>query len=313
MLTGRARPDTRAEALAGSRPPVLATEDLLLLVALAGGFALGHWHRMPRRGLWATRASILLLVGSLGVYLSGEGPISPLGVLLPSLAVAAALVGGTVLLVRVLARKRSRDPRPARGKLNRSSWLFPPAILTSLLLGYALGSFVPSLRPGGPPGIEVFLFVLLFLVGWDAHVDLHALKQVPLPLAGAILGSLLATPLLFLLTGEAWNVSLATTFAFSWYTLAGPAVSQAVSPTAGLIAFLVNFLREDLTMLSAPWLGAFAGAEGIAACGGAASMDTTLYFVTTYGRRDAATLGLAVGTVLTLLAPVLLSLLLSGV
>ncbi len=283
------------------------------MVALAGGFALGRAHALPRQGLWATRASILLLVGSLGLYLSGEGPISPLGVLLPSLLVAATLVGVTTLLVRLLAGRRSRVPRGARGKLTRSSWLFPPAILASLLVGYALGSFLPSLRPGGPPGIELFLLALLFLVGWDAHVNLHSLKQAPLPLAGAILGSLLVTPLLFLLTGEGWNVSLATTFAFSWYTLAGPAVSQAVSPTAGLIAFLVNFLREDLTMLSAPWVGAFAGAEGIAACGGAASMDTTLYFVTTYGRRDAATLGLAVGTVLTLLAPVLLGVLLSGI
>ncbi len=289
------------------------TEDLLLLVALAGGFALGRAHPLPRQGLWATRATILLLVGSLGVFLSGEGPISPLGVLLPSLLVAAVLVGATTLLVRVISGSRSRTPRPVRGKLTRSSWLFPPAILSSLLVGYALGSLLPSLRPGGPPGIELFLLALLFLVGWDAQVNLHSLKQAPLPLAGAFLGALLATPLLLLLTGEAWNVALATTFAFSWYTLAGPAVSQAVSPTAGLIAFLVNFLREDLTMLTAPWLGAFAGAEGIAACGGAASMDTTLYFVTTYGRKDAAALGLAVGTVLTLLAPILLGVLLSGI
>ena len=292
---------------------MLGTEDLLLLVALAGGFALGRAHPFPRGGIWPTRASILLLVGALGLYLSGEGPISPLAVLLPSLAVAAVLVGVTTLLVRGLVGGRSRSPRTARSKLTRSSWLFPPAILASLVFGYALGSFVPPLRAGGPPGIEIFLLALLFLVGWDAHVNLHSLRQAPLPLAGAILGSLLATPLLLLLTGEAWNVSLATTFAFSWYTLAGPAVSQAVSPTAGLIAFLVNFFREDLTMLTAPWLGAFAGAEGIAACGGAASMDTTLYFVTAYGRKDAATLGLAVGTVLTLLAPVVLGILLSGV
>lgn len=292
---------------------MVVSEDLLLLVALAGGLALGRAHPLPRQGLWVTRASILLLVGSLGLYLSGEGPISPLGVLAPSMVVAAAMVGATILLVRALSGRNARIPRPVHGRLTRSSWLFPSAILSSLILGYGLGALAPSLRPGGPPGIELFLLALLFLVGWDAHLDLRSLRQAPLPLLGAVLGALLAAPLLILLTGEAWNVSLATTFAFSWYTLAGPAVSQAVSPTAGLIAFLVNFLREDLTMLTAPWVGPFAGAEGIAASGGAASMDTVLYFVTTYGRKDAAALGLAVGTVLTLLAPILLGVLLSGV
>src|SRR5208282_2778243 len=102
--------------------------------------------------------------------------------------------------------------------------------------------------------------------------------------------------------GTAAPVAFATTFAFGWYTLAGPLVGARAGAALGLLAFLTNFLREDLTMLLSPVIGPRMRGEGLAALGGATSMDTTLYFVTRYGDRDAGSLALASGLILTVVA-----------
>jgi uncharacterized membrane protein YbjE (DUF340 family) len=101
------------------------------------------------------------------------------------------------------------------------------------------------------------------------------------------------------------KLALATTLGFGWYTLTGPIVATRLGATAGLLAFLTNFLREDLTMLLSPSLGPRLGPEALTAWGGATSMDTTLYFVTRYGDPDSGSLALASGLVLTLAASLL--------
>jgi uncharacterized membrane protein YbjE (DUF340 family) len=48
------------------------------------------------------------------------------------------------------------------------------------------------------------------------------------------------------------------------------------------------------------------GGEGLSALGGATAMDTTLYFVTRYGDRNAGSLALASGLILTVAASLVL-------
>jgi uncharacterized membrane protein YbjE (DUF340 family) len=288
-----------------------AFSELLLAGALGLGLALGRVWPFPARCSALTRACILLLVGALGVTLASEPSLGLLQLLLPALGAAVAMLAVAVLVVRGVRRPRAdRVSAPSEPRTS-SPWALPAAIVAGVVIGYLVGTASPGLRAPAGTAVEVFLLALLFLVGWEAKLELKALRELPLPFLAGLLASAAGAVVLFLLTGEPWRVAFASTLAFGWYTLAGPAVAQAVSPVAGTLAFLVNFLREDLTMVSAPWVGRWAGAPAIAASGGATSMDTTLYFVTRYGRRDAAALALAVGTLFTLLAPVLLALLLA--
>jgi uncharacterized membrane protein YbjE (DUF340 family) len=110
------------------------------------------------------------------------------------------------------------------------------------------------------------------------------------------------------LTGVSPPVAFATTFAFGFYSLAGPLVTAQAGVTLGIVAFLTNFLRENLTMIAAPSTGPTVRAEGLAAMGGATAMDTTLYFVVRYGDPEGAGLALATGLTLTLVASLLLPL-----
>ena len=48
-------------------------------------------------------------------------------------------------------------------------------------------------------------------------------------------------------------------------------------------------------MVLAPWAGDRLKGEGLTALGGATAMDTTLYFITRYGDREAGSLALTSG------------------
>ncbi len=297
---------------------MLGWEEGLLYVAVAAGYLTSRRWAPPKQLETASRLTVLLLVGALGMVLEGAGPISPAGVLLPSVALALGLVGSSILFAYLLGGRpasgapdpegSSKGPAPPGGRGH--ALVFPGVILVALLFGYVVASF------GRPPGawgndlIEVFLLLLLFQVGWEIRLSRAALRALPIPLGAAALSAVAVAVPAALLMGIPLRTSFAIVGAFGWYTLAGPLVSQSAGPTLGLVAFLANFLRENFTMVSAPAVGRRAGAEAMTAAGGATAMDTTLFFVTTYGRRDAGGLALASGTVLTLLVPLLLGLLL---
>ena len=146
------------------------------------------------------------------------------------------------------------------------------------------------------------LCALLALVGFDIPLKLSGLRDVWVPLTAATVGALAAAAIFAVADRLALSAALATSLAFGFYSLAGPLVASRAGALLGLLAFLTNFLREDLTMLLAPSLGRRLRGPGLAALGGATAMDTTLYFVTRYGDEDAGSLALASGLILTIAA-----------
>ncbi len=62
-------------------------------------------------------------------------------------------------------------------------------------------------------------------------------------LAGLVLSPILRVPL---------RASLAVALGFGWYTFDGPAVAAYAGPYLGVMAFLANFLREQLTFAVVP-------------------------------------------------------------
>jgi len=296
----------------GSRPgraDAFVAFDPFLYVALGAGIAAGRIVRW--RSPWvgrATRLTIVVLVAFLGTLLDGV-PFASLLISVPvALALAVSLLGATAGVYLLLARREAGPTPSARPVGTRERVPFGIVLIATLLAGFALGHFatLPSSL-----GITGALYVLLALVGFDLKLQWIGLRQLAAPLTSAVAAAAGCAIAFALFSGTAWSVSFATTFAFGWYTLAGPLVAARAGTLLGILAFLTNFFRENLTMVASPYVGRRLRGPGLAALGGATSMDTTLYFVTRYGDADAGSLSLASGLVLTLAAGLLLPALLA--
>jgi uncharacterized membrane protein YbjE (DUF340 family) len=278
--------------------------DVYLYVAFGAGVVAGQLTRW--RSPWIDRAilsDVVALVFFLGVLLAAASPTHLLVAIPLALGLVLLTLGLTIGLTLVLPR---RPPVPGTGNRPRPIAAF---IVLALVAGYAAGRWV--VLPGGT-AVTVTLIVLLALVGFNLRFSLNALRTAPTPLVAAIIGAIVAAPLFTLLTGCPLRASLATTLGFGFYSLAGPLVTTAIGPVAGLVAFLTNFFRENLTMVTAPWAGPRIRAEGLTAMGGATTMDTTLYFVTAYGDADAGSMALASGLTLTVVASLAIPLVLAA-
>ncbi len=250
---------------------------------------------------WTARsalATVVVLIFLLGGTLSAAAPAD----LLRAIPYAVGLVVVVMALTVAVARLLGHRP----GKLGSGPARFPiyvPIFLAALVVGYALGRAVP-----GPyaTALPWSLYVLLFLVAFDLRLNYDALRHLGAPLASAAIGAVGGALLFGLAVGMNLQIALASGLGFGWYSLAGPLVAARFGAAAGLIAFLSNFLREDLTMILAPEVGPRVGAETLTAMGGATTMDTTLFFVTRYGDRNAGSLALASGLILTVAASILI-------
>lgn len=277
--------------------------DLFIYAAFGLGLALGHLTRW--RSPWVDRATvvdIVVLVFFLGTLLAAL----PAAHLLEAIPLALGLVGLllaiTVGLTLVLPR---RAPEPGNRRPPRPLGAF---VIGSLVVGYVVGAAV---RIEGQEALTVSLYVLLALVGFNLRFSWSALRTTPTPVVSAVVGAAVSAPVFALATGISLRTAFASTFGFGFYSLAGPLVTTAIGPVAGLVAFLTNFFRENITMLSAAWVGPRIHAEGLTAMGGATTMDTTLYFVTAYGDATAGSMALASGLTLTVLASLAIPLILA--
>jgi len=283
--------------------------DPFLYVAFGIGFLAGRFVRVP--GPWVGRATlgtIFVLVGLLGASLAGV-PILALVETLPvALGFAALILGLTAGAYWLLARRDDGAAPRASGAASAERVPISIALLAALLIGFGLGR---ALQFPFSSGIPWALYALLALVAFGLQLSAESVRRAWVPILAAGLGAVGAAVLLSTAVGTALPDSLATSLAFGWYTLAGPLVAERAGPTLGLLAFLTNFLREDLTMLLSPVVGRRLRGEGLAALGGATSMDTTLYFVTRYGDERSGGLALASGLVLTVAASLLLPLVLA--
>jgi len=96
--------------------------------------------------------------------------------------------------------------------------------------------------------------------------------------------------------------AMAVSAGFGWYTLAGPLVGQLLGAEWGALGFVVNFLRELLTILTVS-LTSKGGKNVPVAVGGATTMDTTLPVIVRYSGSEALITSFSSGFVLSLVAP----------
>lgn len=283
----------------------MAGIDPWLYIAFGLGYLAGRL--LPWRSPWigrATLGTIFALVLFLGDELASSSAAALLLTIPLALGLAVLLLALTAGIAWTMRAPLLRPRSPGRVAVPYLGLLF----LGALLLGYALGRntsvpLAPLLTPA--------LYLLLALVAFDLKLTAAGLRRVAIPLTAAIAGAALAALIFSLGTGAGARLTLASSFAFGWYTLAGPLTAERLGATAGLLAFLTNFFRENLTMVLAPAIGPRAGPEVLTAMGGATAMDTTLFFVTEYSDKDAGALALGSGFVLTVCASLVLPLILS--
>jgi uncharacterized membrane protein YbjE (DUF340 family) len=283
--------------------------DPFLYVAFVLGLIAGRLTH--RRSRWVPRAlvlTVIVLVGLLGASLN-DVAIGSLAVMVPvALGFAILILGLTAVASLLLARLRPTNPPPTPSAQARERFPLSLILIAAVLGGFGLGHVVNV-----PTGytIEWALYVLLALVAFDLPLNWTGLRSVWVPLTAATTAALVAGALFAVVAGIALPVAMGTSLAFGWYTLAGPLVLARAGAVLGLLAFLTNFLRENLTMVLSPVVGRRLRGEGLTALGGATAMDTTLYFVTRYGDRDAGSLALASGLILTVAASLIVPLVLA--
>jgi len=153
------------------------------------------------------------------------------------------------------------------------------------------------------------LILLLFVMGFMFGADREAMAKlrraglkilvIPFSIAlGSVVGGLVGGYVL----GIGIVGSMAVSAGFGWYTLAGPLVGQLFGAELGALGFVVNFLRELLTILTVSFM-VKVDRYAPTASGGATAMDTTLPVIVRYCGSEALITAFSSGFTLSIIAP----------
>jgi uncharacterized membrane protein YbjE (DUF340 family) len=163
------------------------------------------------------------------------------------------------------------------------------------------------------------LYMLMFLVGISIGADGSSLRAIRshgprlalIPLI-TIAGTFIGVAIAGLFSGQVSLLeSLAVGAGFGYYSLSSVIISELYSETLGVVALLSNIMREVITLLFAPLMVALLGKLAPIASAGATSMDTTLPIITASAGKEFAIVALFHGIVLTILVPVIVTLIIS--
>lgn len=169
------------------------------------------------------------------------------------------------------------------------AWVF---LLDYLMMGSLM---IIYLGVGISLGSDLSVFAYVKLLGWRVLLFSCAIFLGSL-VSGAIMGPLLSLP---------WSTSITATMGMSYYSVTGAYMTQTLGSEAGIYGFMVNVLREFLTVLLLPLLVRIGKSAPIAG-GAAGNMDTMLLPVTRFIGAELGLVALITGTILTLLVPFLL-------
>ncbi|MBF9000050.1 MULTISPECIES: lysine exporter LysO family protein [Vibrio] len=158
---------------------------------------------------------------------------------------------------------------------------------------------------------EAILFLLLFFIGIQLRNSGLTLKQIVLNKHGMIislvvmgscwLGGLAAGFTLDLPVAQ----SLAMSSGFGWYSLSGILMGDAYGPVFGGSSFLIELLRELLSLMLIPMFISRSPCTSIGYAG-ATAMDFTLPVIQTTGGVKCVPVAIVSGFILSLLVPLLM-------
>ncbi len=158
---------------------------------------------------------------------------------------------------------------------------------------------------------EWILFLLLFFIGIQLRNSGLSLKQILLNKHGMIIACVvIATSLIggviasFVLDISIYQ-GLAMASGFGWYSLAGILMGDAFGPVFGGASFMIELLRELISLVLIPM---FIGRKPCTSIGyaGATAMDFTLPVIQTTGGVRCVPIAIVSGFILSLLVPILM-------
>ena len=190
------------------------------------------------------------------------------------------------------------------------------AIFTFIALGIAGGYFFLGLEHKDllDEILMSALYFMVFVAGIEIGGNRHIIKKICNPqsiLLAVTIGSLGGAALSAFVTGMEMRDALLVGSALGWYSLSSVVISTLYSVEIGTIAFLANMLREVLAFLAIPLLVKINKFLALAPSG-AATMDSGLPVVIKYTNIHVGLFAFINGLLLTLLVPVLLSVLMPG-
>lgn len=202
------------------------------------------------------------------------------------------------------------------GKI-RLDWKTQVKYVLPLIFGFILGFFIKVDLPfDSIIDWELYLLAIVIGLGIGRDVKLEILKRISgiaiFSIFVAIFGGLISSIPLYFLGLRPFNLALSISLGSGWYSYSGPIVAKYYGPVDGVIAFLINFLREQLTFSLVPLLLKLRSTPlGAIAVGGATSMDTTLGFYVDVLGYEYGIGAMINGVILTLIVPIMLPLILS--
>ncbi len=189
----------------------------------------------------------------------------------------------------------------------------PYAFIACAALGWVVGSFITL--PNASLDIMALLIILVIVIGIDIGPSItlasfrRDLEHSWVPFS-ALVGALLGGALSSLAFGLNLRFAVAASVGLGWYSLDGPLISSYFGPMMGMVGFMVNFLREQITFFAVPVLrGKRPGA--LLTIGGSTTMDDTLALYATTLGDEYKEIALFNGLVLSLILPFLLPAILS--
>ncbi|MFZ7305728.1 lysine exporter LysO family protein [Avibacterium avium] len=156
---------------------------------------------------------------------------------------------------------------------------------------------------------DYVLYLLIFFVGIDLvnfkleHIDKN-LILVPVLI---VLASIIAAAIFSLYSTYTFYETLVLISGFGWFSLSGPIVNHLVSTEMGSMAFLTDFFREIFSILFLFFWGQKQPLAGIG-LSGAAALDSALPFIKQNCQSKYIPYALVSGFLLTLFAPVFITL-----
>lgn len=193
--------------------------------------------------------------------------------------------------------------------------IIPICLISGVILGYLLNSdkladilsqtlvislVILYIGVGISFGMNRRTFKYIYVLGW---------KMILIPVS-ITLGSIIGGVFSGFVLKMPYFITVSSACGMSYYSITGACMTQAFGIEAGAYGFLVNVMREFLTVLFLPLLIKISKASPIAS-GAAGNMDTMLVPVTKFVGIELGLVALITGTILTFLVPILLPIFLS--
>ncbi|WP_445495936.1 lysine exporter LysO family protein [Photorhabdus sp. SF281] len=285
------------------------TSILIICFLLALGFFLGKLikENIKAKLVGSITMIVMILLFMMGIELGEIFINSNLGtsIIIESLVLSSLISISTFLILF----KRKFCQIEKKGK---QSFLDPFIGCFKAIMFFCLGVLVYKLTNLSLAEHNISsnyaLYTLILFVGLDLvnfsfkDIKINHIKIPIFTIAGTVIGALIFS----MLTDYSISESMLISSGYGWFSLSGPMVTSMTNPHYGSLSFMTDLFREIFSIFFLYFLGKSypQGAIGIS---GAAALDSALPFIKENCTSEDIKYAIASGFVLTLLAPLFIS------